>query len=267
MPEGDTVHRLAARLRAALDGRVLTVGRLNVPAHAAENLAGRTVLRHRTHGKHLLTDFDDGSTLHTHLKMSGSWTVTTPGKRLPTRVQPDVRVVLRTVEDRTAYGLTLPVVQFAATQFDARHFTAHLGPDPLREDFDPATAAANIAGQGERPIVSTLLDQRVIAGPGNLWANEICFLRGLYPWRPANSVDGPPLVALLVRAMTHSATTPGAMQVTTGDTRRGRTHWVAGRAGKPCLRCRTTIAVVPEVPGEPYARRTWWCPSCQPQVR
>lgn len=254
---------LARRLRAALDGRTLAAGRLNVPAYATADLSGHTVLRHRTHGKHLLTDFDGDLTLHTHLKMTGSWTVTRPGRRLPRRLDPDVRVLLDCVDGPTAYGITLPVVHLATTP-DARAFVAHLGPDPLHDEFDAELAVANIAARPARPIVAALLDQRVMAGPGNLWANELCFLRGLGPWRPAGDVDAARLVALTRKAMRHSATVPRAMQVTTGDTRPGRQHWVAGRAGKPCLRCGTSIRVVPEVPGDPERRRTWWCPHCQP---
>lgn len=262
MPEGDSVYRLALRLRQALDGQILRAGRLNVPAHATENLRGRTVIGHRTHGKHLFTDFDDDTSLHTHLKMSGSWTVTRPGRYLPDRVKPDVRVLLAT-EGPTAYGLTLPVVDYGPTSA-MNESVAHLGPDPLRSDFDAELAAANFLAQRSTPVIAALLDQRVMAGPGNLWANEICFLRGLWPWRPCGSVDAPALVALVHRAMTHSATVARAHQVTTGDTRRGRQHWVAGRAGKPCLRCGTTVSVTAEVPGDPTRRRTWWCPSCQP---
>lgn len=262
MPEGDTVFRLAIRLRV-LDGFRLKVGRLNVPAHATENLAGLSVVGHRTHGKHLFTDFSGGTSLHTHLKMSGSWTVTRPGRYLPTRLKPDVRVQLSCLEGPTAYGLTLPVVDYGYTA-DMNRLVSGLGPDVLSPDFDLDLAASRLADQGDRPVIAALLDQRVIAGPGNLWANEICFLRGLWPWRPAASVDAVRLVSLLHRAMVHSATVPGAMQVTTGDTRRGRQHWVAGRAGKPCLRCGTTVSVVAEVPGDPERRRTWWCPRCQP---
>lgn len=263
MPEGDSVYRLARRLRAALDGRTLRIGRLNVPAHASVDLAGRVITGHRTHGKHLFTDFDDGTALHTHLKMTGSWTVTRPGRRLPARLTPDVRVHLSCTDGPTAYGLTLPVVDYGSRS-DMNRLLAHLGPDPLHDDFDAALATSNVRARGGVPIISALLDQRVIAGPGNLWANELCFLRGLHPQRPADSVDAPALVALLHRAMTHSATVDGAHQITTGDRRKGRQHWVAGRAGKPCLRCGTTIAVTAEVPGDPARRRTWWCPSCQP---
>lgn len=153
MPEGDSVYRLARRLRAALDGGVLKVGRLNVPAHAVENLAGLTVLGHRTHGKHLLTDLSDGTSLHTHLKMSGSWTVTRPGRYLPSRLDPDVRVRLSIDGGHTAYGLTLPVVDYGSTP-EMNERIAHLGPDPLRGDFDPERAAANT--NGNKPKASEL---------------------------------------------------------------------------------------------------------------
>lgn len=266
MPEGDSVYRLAVRLRAALDGATLRTGRLNVPAHATENLAGRVVVGHRTHGKHYFTDFDDGTSTHTHLRMSGSWTVTAAGKSLPRRLLPDVRVLLAAVDGPTAYGLTIPVVDYGTTAA-MNDVVAHLGPDPLHEIFDVDRAAANISAQKNRPVVATLLDQRVVAGPGNLWANELCFLRGLWPWRPSESVDARALLTLMQRAMTHSATAPGAYQVTTGTNIRGRSHWVAGRAGKPCLRCGTVIEVRAEVPGDPDRRRTWWCPWCQPEPK
>ncbi|CCQ17956.1 Formamidopyrimidine-DNA glycosylase [Rhodococcus sp. AW25M09] len=255
---------LAARLRRALDGATLRVGRLNVPAHAVENLAGRRVVAHRTHGKHLFTDFENGTTLHTHLRMSGSWTVVRAGRSIPQHVRPDVRVQLSAVDGPTGYGILLPVVDYGFTT-EMNGLVAHLGPDPLQPTFDIDAAVNNVLAQKDRPIIATLLDQRVVAGPGNLWANELCFLRGLWPWTPSEDVNASKLVALLERAMRHSATVPRAMQVTTGDTRRGRSHWVAGRAGLPCSRCGTAIRVVAEVPGDPDRRRTWWCPRCQPE--
>jgi endonuclease-8 len=103
-----------------------------------------------------------------------------------------------------------------------------------------------------------------VAGWGNLWANELCFLRGHSPWTPVAEVDVPALVRLGARALRRSAKVPGAYQVTTGDTRRGEQHWVAGRARRPCLRCGTEVRVVDAVPNDPSRRRTWWCPSCQP---
>ncbi len=94
MPEGDTVFQLARRLRPSLDGRTLTHGELRVPAHSDVRMAGLTILNHDTHGKHLLTRLSESVTLHTHLKMTGSWTVTRPGRQLPRRLMPDVRVLM-----------------------------------------------------------------------------------------------------------------------------------------------------------------------------
>ena len=262
MPEGDTVYALARRLDEALRDRVLTHGELRVPAHATDNLAGHTVLAHVTHGKHLLTRLSGDLTLHTHLKMSGSWTVSAAGRWLPRDVMPDVRVVLRT-DGPAAYGVGLPVVELLRTT-DEVDVIGHLGPDPLRPDWDLDEAAARIRADPDRPLAAVLLDQRCVAGFGNLWANELCFLRGHSPWTPVRDVDVPALLRLGARALRHSALVPGAMQVTTGNRRKGEQHWVAGRAGRPCLRCGTPVEVVAEVPNDPERRRTWWCPACQP---
>lgn len=265
VPEGDSVHRLAARLRAGLDGRLVVAGELRGGRAAGTDLTGRTVLGHDTHGKHLLTRFDTGETLHTHLRMDGSWTVTAAGRRLPARVLPDVRLRMETDEGRTAWGISIPVVELLATR-DEDRVVGHLGPDPLREDWDEGEARRRVEGAGDQPVVAVLLDQTRVAGLGNLWANELCFLRGLHPWRPVASVDVPALVALAARCLRLSATVPDMYQVTTGDRRRGERHWVAGRAGRPCKRCGTTVLVRAEVPGDPARRRTWWCPRCQPEA-
>ncbi|WP_422746949.1 DNA-formamidopyrimidine glycosylase family protein [Mycobacterium sp. WMMD1722] len=262
MPEGDTVYALARRLDGALRGRTLTRGELRVAAHATADLAGLDVLAHDTHGKHLLTRLSGGLTLHTHLRMSGSWTISAAGRWLPRTVMPDVRVVLRT-DSPAAYGLRLPVVELLRTR-DEADVIGHLGPDPLREDWDAGEAARRMTTDPDRPLIAVLLDQRCVAGFGNLWANELCFLRGHRPWTPVGAVDVPALLDLGARALRHSAKMPGAMQVTTGVRRRGEQHWVAGRAGRPCLRCGTRVRVVAEVPNDPERRRTWWCPTCQP---
>lgn len=263
VPEGDSVYQLARRLEPALRGQTLVRGELRVPAHATEDLAGWTVLGLDTHGKHLLTRFDRGWTLHTHLKMDGSWTVVRSGRSLPRHLLPDVRVLLGLANGSTAYGLSMPVVELLRTA-DEKEVVGHLGPDPLRADWDAGVAIARLGSDPDRPLAAALLDQRNLAGLGNLWANEICFLRGYSPWTLIADVDVPATVALAVRALRHSALVPGAYQVTTGRNRRGQDHWVAGRAGQPCLRCGTTVRVVAEVPGDAERRRTWWCPSCQP---
>jgi endonuclease VIII len=262
VPEGDTVYRLARRLESALDGQTLARGELRVPKHAIADLRGHRIVGHDTHGKHLLTRFSDGLTLHTHLKMTGSWTVTRAGRSLPPRLLPDVRVLLACADGPTAYGIELPQVDLIRSD-DESSVIGHLGPDPLRADWSPTEAAARLAVDPARAVSGALLDQRLIAGLGNLWANELCFLRGLHPAAPIGGVDVPALVALAARALRVSATQPGAMQVTTGNRRRGEQHWVAGRAGRPCLRCATVIRVLDDTHA-PSGRRTWWCPTCQP---
>ena|GEM_PF-4392458 len=136
---------------------------------------GLTVLEHRTHGKHLLTRLSNDLTLHTHLLMSGSWTVPDTGRWLPKAVTLGVRVVLRT-DGPAAYGVKIPIVELLRTR-DEGDVIGHLGPDPLRGDWDIAEAARRLSENPDRPLVAALLDQRCVAGFGNLWAQP-------FTWSP-----------------------------------------------------------------------------------
>jgi endonuclease-8 len=138
----------------------------------------------------------------------------------------------------------------------------HLGPDLLGQDWDPDEAVRRLLAAPERAIGEALLDQRNLAGIGNLYKAEVLFLQGLSPWAPAGSVrDLPRLVSRAQLLLERNRDEPA--QVTTGDTRRGRHHWVYGRAGQPCRRCGTAIMV--DGQGDPaYERVTFWCPRCQP---
>ncbi len=263
MPEGDTVYRLARRLDQQLAGRTIARSDLRHPRLVTRDLSGRLVLGHATHGKHLLTRLSTGLTLHSHLRMDGEWSLTRPGKRLPPALQPHVRLALTLDTGETAWGVRLHDLALVRTA-DERDVVGHLGPDPLRDDWDPAEAGRRLRADPGLPLVAALLDQRRVCGLGNLWVNELAFLVGAGPWSPVGEVD---VDALLERAATmlrRSAYGPGRMQVTTGSTRRGEEHWVSGRAGRPCRRCGTTVRVVDEVPGDAARRRTWWCPRCQP---
>lgn len=270
------MFRLARRLDARLAGATVTRSDLRVPRFATADLSGATVLGTTSRGKHLLTRFAGGAlevptTLHTHLRMDGEWTVLNPGKRLPARLWPDVRVLLATEvtgsAGPTALALRMPVVELLATA-EEDLAVGHLGPDLLDTTLSVAErtgrAVDNLRRRPDRPLKAALLDQRNLAGLGNLWADELCYLRGHSPWTPVGDVDLEAVVALAIRLLAFSVSPTGAMQVTTGDTRPGRQHWVSGRGGKPCLRCGTTVAFRAEVPGDPEQRRTWWCPSCQP---
>lgn len=263
MPEGDSVHKLARRLDRSLLGRTIARSDLRVPALATRDLTGRTIDEHATHGKHLLTRLSGGVTLHSHLLMDGEWSVTRPGRRLPARLLPHVRLVLETDTGSTAWGIRLHQLELVATA-DEHRLVGHLGPDPLRADWDPAEAVRRLRARPTVPLVSALLDQTNLAGLGNLWANELAFLTGTSPWTPVGELDVERLVARAATALRHSALVPGAYQVTTGSSRRGEDHWVAGRQRRPCLRCGTVVRMVDELPNDPAHRRTWWCPHCQP---
>lgn len=156
-------------------------------------------------------------------------------------------------------ALKAPVVQLVRSWTEA---VGHLGPDPLRPDWSLDEGVRRLLADPDRPLISALLDQRGVSGLGNLWVVELCFLRGHFPWTPVGSVELAPLLTLARRMLKHSVAY-GTGMATTGDTRRGRSHWVYGRAGRPCRRCGTPIRFRP-ASGRPYERETWWCPHCQP---
>jgi formamidopyrimidine-DNA glycosylase len=244
-------------------GHRLVRSDFRVPQHAAADLSGQEMGLTDTHGKHMLTRFDGGLTLHTHFRMDGSWTVLAPGRRLPPKLRQDIRVELHGEHGRTAYGLLVPVVELIRTSDEAR-VVGHLGPDPLREDWDAKEAVRRLGHDPARPVAAALLDQRLIAGLGNLWVNEICFLRGMSPGTPVGEVDLTRTVELGRRALRQSITVRGNGQVTTGNPRAGEEHWVYGRTGLACRRCGTRIRHAREIPGDSDRRATWWCPTCQP---
>jgi len=262
------VWRLARRLDRQLAGRTVARSDFRTPRLATRDVSGRTVLGHDTHGKHLLTRLSglDGSpaaTLRSHLRMDGSWSILSPGKRLPGRVQPHVRLVLTLDDGRTVHGVRLHDLDLVPTDRE-RDLVGHLGPDPLREDWDAAEAVRRVRSDPATPLVSALLDQRRIAGLGNLWANELAFLTGVSPWTPVGQVDVERLVERAATMLRHSATVPGAYQVTTGSPVRGDDHWVVGRQRHGCRRCGGPVATAEEVAGDAANRWTWWCPACQP---
>lgn len=257
MPEGDTVFVAARRLHRALAGQVLTKTDFRVPSLATADLSGRAVRAVVSRGKHLLFRVDGGVTFHNHFKMEGEWHLYRPAQRWrgPGHA---VRAVLET-SDWTAVGYHLAMTELVPTDEEQR-VVGHLGPDPLTS-WDADEALRRLRLHADRPIGDVLLDQTVIAGPGNVYRCEICFLRGLDPWTRVRDVaDHAGLVDLTHRLM--QANRDSGMQVTTGDDRPGRQRWVYGRAGEPCRRCGTPIRRKAQSP--PGERVTYWCPSCQP---
>lgn len=259
MPEGDAVHRTARRMREALVGQTLLRSDFRVPQYAEVDLAGQEVTAFEARGKHLLTRFSGGLTLHTQLLMDGSWKTSGPGRQLPATFEDEIRVALLT-EAATGWALRMQVVELVPTTAEDT-VVGHLGPD-LLGDWDAAEAVRRLGAQPDRPVLEAILDQRNLSGLGNVWVNEVCFLRGISPWTPVRDVDLPRLVALAHKMIRHGLEHSG--MVTTGDTRRGMTQWVYGRAGRPCRRCGTPVDYRDLVAGEPYSREVWWCPRCQP---
>ena len=261
MPEGDAVWRTARKLHQALSGDSLTRTDFRVPAIATADLAGGTVLETVSRGKHLLTriDHDRSWTLHTHLKMEGSWRVYDRGQRW-NKAGHLARVVLETTS-RTAVGFQLGVVELVLREHEDR-VVGHLGPDLLGPDWDQEEAVRRLTADPERPLGEALLDQRNLAGIGTIYRTELCFLTGYDPRSPVSVVQDPVRMVRLARQLlVQNRHLPQI--ATTGDKRRGRSLWVYGKPGEPCLRCGTPIAHG-EL-GEPgRLRAAYWCPSCQP---
>jgi endonuclease-8 len=259
MPEGDTVWLAGRRLHAALSGEVLTRSDFRVPQLATVDLTGRTVLEVVSRGKHLLTRVEGDLTLHTHFRMDGSWHLYRHGDRWRGGPEWQVRVLLENTGWQ-AVGYRLPVVELLPRDREGEA-VGHLGPDVLGADWDAEEAVRRLAADPDRELGPALLDQRNLAGLGNLYKTEVCFLAGHTPWTPVGDVtDLPSLVDRAVRLLRANKDT--VHQVTTGDGRRGRAHWVFERSGRPCLRCGTPVASAEQ--GEPpYQRICYWCPTCQ----
>jgi endonuclease-8 len=273
VPEGDTVYRTARLLDESLSGQVLTATDFRVPQHATADLTGGTVVETVSRGKHLLTRIDrepaDGApggpgdterwTLHTHLKMEGSWKVVRRGQRWP-RSATNARVVLET-ERSTAIGFSLGIVELIHRDQEG-DVVGHLGPDLLGPDWDEDLALANLARDPGQRIRDALLDQRNLAGIGTMYAAELCFTSGVDPATPVGAV--PDLRRLVRRARQMlMLNKERAVQSTTGDLRERERMWVFRRDKSPCRRCGTPVAVTQlGPPGR--ERASYWCPSCQP---
>jgi endonuclease VIII len=258
VPEGDAIHSAAGRVGAALVGRAIVEIETPQPGHAmdrwAERLEGCTVRAVDARGKHLLIRFDGGLTLHSHLRMRGAWAVYRHGqrwRRSPRRAW----LVIRTADHEVVQfdGPVLELMTDARTRFDQR--IARLGPDLVADDFDKSRFLARLREDDPaRGIGDALLDQRNLAGVGNVWKSEGCFLAEIDPWRRLADIDRDEALALVreIRPlMRQSAARGGRSDVAA---------WVYNRAGLPCRRCGTRIRSRGQ--GDDN-RTTYWCPRCQ----
>ena len=241
MPEGDTIHRAARNLHEALGGKVVTRFETMLPQLDAHAIQGRTIERVRAVGKHLLIELSGGITLHTHMRMNGEWHIYRSGERWM-RPRRDMRIVIET-DDWIAVAFNVTVADFREPE--------GIGPDLLADDFDLEDAFSRLR-KGEGAIADALLDQRIVAGIGNIWKSETLFVCRVNPFVRVESLDDAKLREIITTArklLRHSVT------------RSDRNRWyVYGRANEPCRKCGTRIAMKKQ--GED-ARVTFWCPSCQ----
>lgn len=261
MPEGDTIHRAAARLRRVLHGR-------EVESFAAPRLPppfpepGETVERIEARGKHLLVWFSGGLVLHTHLRMTGSWHLyerAATWRRAATAARATI-----VVADAVAVCFDAPVVEILDRGSVSRHpRLRQLGPDLTAPDPDVDRAVARMAAipGPDTTIAEVLLDQRVSSGIGNVYTSEVCFLHATDPRTPLHAVTVDVRRAMLETASDLLRANLSTVRRTTVPGAGDGAVWVYERAGKPCRRCRTPIAYART--GE-HARGTYWCPVCQP---
>jgi endonuclease-8 len=275
MPEGDTIYRSARALDRALAGKRVTFFETALAPLASvddnASVAGRTVEKVEARGKWLLIAFSSDLILVTHMLMSGSWHIYRLGERwrMPRRA---MRCVVR-VDDFEAVAFNVPVANFFnARTLERNSMIPKLGPDLLHPDYDENEARARILARGDEEIANVLLNQRVIAGLGNVYKAEVCFLCGVHPFRTVDSLTPAELDDLLYQSrkligenVQESSgdkilTYTGARRTTRSADQASRL-WVYGRQGQPCRRCGTAVLMRKQGTG---ARSTYWCPQCQP---
>jgi endonuclease VIII len=256
MPEGDSIHRAARRVGAALVGSEIRSIEMPQPRHSrdrwAERLVGRDVRSVDAHGKHLFLRFDGDLTLHSHLRMGGAWGVYPRGGRWH-RAARRAWLVIRTDEHDVVQfdGPVLELMTEGRTRFDKR--LAALGPDVLAKEFDDTAFLGRLrADDPTRGVGDALLDQRIVSGIGTVWKSEGCFLAGVSPWRRLGQVSDDEALRVIAEAR------PLMQRSVEGD--RHKRRWVFERAGLPCRRCDTRV----EFRGQgDDNRNTFWCPECQ----
>ena len=250
MPEGDVLFRTAATLQKWLAGREVTAA-----TATAAPMVGRTVEKVEANGKHLLMRFDSGHVLHTHLRMTGSWHVYSAGERWQRPLR-QAKVAV-TCGERVAVCFNAPVVELLAPGGEQSHPSlSNLGPDVLDVPLDVEGIRQRARSRSPGTALGELLlDQRVVAGIGNIWRCESLFLEGQSPWATASTLGDGELDTLM-------ATAHRIMRQSLGPFTGRPQTWVYRRAGRPCRRCGTEIRS--RAQGE-QARTAYWCPTCQPE--
>jgi endonuclease-8 len=265
VPEGDTIFQTAVALRPLLVGREVLAAQARTPGPAIHRIVGSHVTSVEPFGKHMVIRFDNGLALHTHLRMAGTWHRYAPGERwkLPAW---QARVVLE-VPEHVVVCFNAPVAELMDDRAVERYpALISLGPDLARSDFDSAEALRRLRDRADLEIAEALLDQRVMAGVGNVFKSEVLFIEGVYPWTRVSALDDAVLQRLVATAhrllLLNVAPGAGPHRVTTqGDPAARGSLWIYGRAGRACTRCGTPIRTRRQ---GALNRPTYWCPTCQP---
>ncbi|MGA7206141.1 MAG: DNA-formamidopyrimidine glycosylase family protein [Specibacter sp.] len=268
MPEGDTVWRQARDLHAALAGQQLTGCDFRVPSFATVDFTGSVVTAVQSRGKHLLM-FMGGNVIHSHLSMEGHWDVyplpANGGQPRWRRPAHTARAVLRN-GSAVVVGFSLGTLE-VLREADMATAVEHLGPDLLGSDWDAGEALRRILDVPERPVGLALLDQRNLAGIGNIYRNELCFLGGVHPSVVVGEVPGLPRILDLAKRLLEANKDRPLRSTTGGPARADAALWVYGLAGKPCKRCGSLIqhAKMADPAAPTHAPRDiYFCPRCQP---
>ncbi len=273
MPEGDTIFRAARTLHRALAGKPVTSFESALPAlnriHEDAPVTGRTIERVTAVGKHLLMHFSGDLVLRTHMRMNGSWHIYRPGERWQ-RPRGDMRIRIAT-EEFEAIGFSIPVAEFTSARTLGKHpELRRLGPDILSEAFDETNVLSRLRAGGAAAIADALLNQRILAGLGNVYKSEVLFLCRIDPFKAVRDLTDRELMAIVQtahRVLTANVSESLPLMTTYSGFRRTTNRddpkqrlWVYGRARLPCRRCATPIRV--RKLGLD-ARLTYWCPGCQ----
>ena len=262
MPEGDSIHRLAARLRPRLVGaRVRAFDAHDIADSVAATVVGHVVVAVEARGKNLLVRFDDGRTLHVHLRMLGRVGFERPRSAYwrPRRTPHQLRL---DVEGAVVVGDRIPVLRLLRAGAEERAPDLRgLGPDLLAEVFDEEECVARLRSLGKRPIGEALLLQRALAGIGNIYKSETLFLERVDPTAWVVDLDDATLHSLVRRASALLGANLGDGPRVTRFALAGPKFWAYGRRGRACLRCGGTIEMIRQ--GAPPGRSTYHCRGCQ----
>jgi len=263
VPEGDTIFQTAAALRPLLVGQQIVRASARAPGPQIQRVIGSHVLSVEPVGKHMIIRFDNGLALHTHLRMGGTWHRYGPGQ--PWRIAAwKARVVLETATD-VVVCFNAPVAELMQDRAVALHPALKaLGPDLISSSFSPDEAFARLRSLSDAEIAEALLDQRVMAGIGNVFKSEILFIHSINPWTHVSDISDDVLrsmIATAQRLLVENATSGNPHRITTrGDPGAHGSSYVYGRANRPCPRCGTPIRVRRQ---GALNRSTYWCPTCE----